>query len=407
MTEAEKAFEREIRAQLQSRARIVTNTEAEVKALLARALEKILGILADEPTDYQLWSLPQLVKEIGVVATELGDTATAATATAAQAAWTAGTELVVAPLEGAGIATRASLTPHIDARQLIAMKHFMADRMKDVSLQAANKVNAELGLVVIGAQTPFEAQVAIRGVLKETSAARAATIVRTELLRVYSTASFEAMKTATAEGVPMDKVWRRSSKAHPRLTHALADGQRVASDQPFLVGGIKMMHPHDPKAPAKEVINCGCVMVPKPHGWVSTVPDHKPFTRDELNRNPTLKAIVEGRADLAADGRSAMLKSSEQAYDAAKAGGKHAGWLKTGKALSDIELDRSLKSFSRLAAKHERWLADPASKVADFAERDPRYQEGLLYGWRSDIERHRELAGIVEGILRSRKNGKP
>jgi hypothetical protein len=185
------------------------------------------------------------------------------------------------------------------------MKHFMADKMKDVSLQAANRINGELGLVVIGAQTPHEAQVAIRGVLKDKASTRAATIVRTELLRVYSTATDQAMAAAAAEGVEMDKVWRRSSKAHPRLRHALTDGQVRPWDKPFILGvrevsdpepagGIRMRHPHDPAGPAAETINCGCVMIPKPRGWRSTTPDHKPYTRDELARNPTLKAMVEG-----------------------------------------------------------------------------------------------------------------
>lgn len=290
---AEKDFDREVRRQLKHRARIVRGTEAEVRALLARALERVLGILADQPTDYQLWSLPRLTQEIARVAAELGDGATAAAAEAARASWTAGTQLVSEPLGAAGLA-RVALTPHIDTRQLQAMQHFMTDRMRDVSLKAANAINGELGLVVIGAQSPYDAQVAIRGILKESSATRAATIVRTELLRVYSTASHQAMSAAAGAGVAMDKVWRRSSKAHPRISHALADGQRVAWDEPFLIGGEKMMHPHDPKASAKNVINCGCVMVPKPRDWRSTVPDRKPFTREELARNPTLAAIVEG-----------------------------------------------------------------------------------------------------------------
>lgn len=292
---AESDWDREVGAQLKRRARIVKDTDGEIRAMLKRALEKTLGILADAPTDYQLWSLPQLVKEIGVVAAALGDEATAATARAAQETWNAGADLVLQPLDKTGLAVAHGVAPHIDTRQLVAMKHFMADKINDVSLQAANRINSELGLVVIGAQTPHEAQMAIKGILKDKAGSRAATIVRTELLRVYSTATDQAMVAAAAEGIEMDKVWRRSGKAHPRISHALADGQLVAHDQPYLVGGVKMMHPHDPKAPAKETINCGCVSVPKPRNMRPTVPDRKPFTRDELARNPTLKAIVEER----------------------------------------------------------------------------------------------------------------
>lgn len=298
MTDAEKAFEREVREQLKRRARIVREPVIEIRRLLGEALTRVLAVLAGQPSDYQLWSLPQLVKEIGVVAGELGAAATAAAAKAAQASWTAGADLVVQPLAAAGLAPVTAVAPHIDVRQLRAMQAFMADRLENVSLSAANKINSELGLVVIGAQDPYAAQVAIRGLLKGSVASRATTIVRTELLRVYSTAGAAAMDAAAEAGVAMDKVWRRSSKAHPRVSHALADGQRVAREKPFLVGGVAMMHPHDPKAPPAETINCGCVAVPKPRDWKPTMPDHKPFTADELARNPTLKTVVEGRAEL-------------------------------------------------------------------------------------------------------------
>ena len=124
---------------------------------------------------------------------------------------------------------------------------------------------------------------------------RATTIVRTELGRVYSVAADERAGQATAAGVGMDKVWRRSGKLRPRLTHALADGQRVAADQPFTIGGVKMQHPHDPAAPASETINCGCVALYRPRDWAQTLPDHRPFTAQELDRYPKLADMEEAR----------------------------------------------------------------------------------------------------------------
>lgn len=292
-------FEKEVRAQVKRRAAIVRSTDAEVKRLLALALQRVLGLLADQPTDYQLWALPNLAQEIGRIAAELGDAAGSAAAAAAGESWAAGRDLVLEPiaqmLGAEGDVKLAAIAPRLNARVLTAMQHFMADRLKDVSLKAAGAINSELGLVVIGAQSPWDAQGAIRAILKDSSASRAATIVRTELLRVYSVASYQSMAAAADAGIEMEKVWRRSAKAHPRVSHALADGQRVAWDQPFLIGGEKMMHPHDPKASPANTINCGCVMVPRPKGWQPTTPDHRPFTAEELARNPTLKAIVEER----------------------------------------------------------------------------------------------------------------
>lgn len=302
----EKAFNREVNAQLKHRARIVIDSQGEISALLKRALEQTLGVLANQPSDYQLWQLPQLVKEIGRVAGELGDAATAVAASSASAVWSAGIDLVEKPLAvaGAGI---VALAPHIDTRQLIAMRAFMTDRMADVSRKAASLINQELGLVVIGAQSPFEAQTKIGSILKDATTSRAMTIVRTELQRVYSTATYASLTEAAAQGQPLDKVWRRSSKAHPRLSHALADGQRRQWDKPFMIGGHALMYPHDPKAPAAETINCGCAMIPKPpvdnaYGYQSTMPDQRPFTAEELARNPKLKMMVEERDALAAKG---------------------------------------------------------------------------------------------------------
>lgn len=293
---SQKEFNAEVRAQLKRRARIVTATQTEVRALLVRALEKVAAVLADQPSDYQLWSLPQLIQEIGRVGAELGDAAVVKVAAAATEAWQAGGDLITEPLvkilDAQGAARIAGIAPRIDSRQLLAMSHFLADRMKDVALKAANAINGELGLVVIGVQTPWDAQQAIKAILKDTSASRAAMIVRTELQRVYAVAGNQSMAAAAEAGVPLDKVWRRSGKAHPRVSHALADGQRVAWDKPFMIGGEAMMHPHDPKASAKNVVNCGCVAIPKLRDVESTLPDHRPFTAEELARNPTLKTIV-------------------------------------------------------------------------------------------------------------------
>lgn len=41
----------------------------------------------------------------------------------------------------------------------------------------------------------------------------------------------------------------------PRLTHKAIDGEKVLFDQPFSIG---LMYPHDPNAPASEVIGCQC-----------------------------------------------------------------------------------------------------------------------------------------------------
>lgn len=62
-----------------------------------------------------------------------------------------------------------------------------------------------------------------------------------------------------ALGADVFKTWRHRHDAQVRPTHREAGGQTVPYGVPFLVGAVPMMHPHDPSAPAAEVVNCRCV----------------------------------------------------------------------------------------------------------------------------------------------------
>jgi hypothetical protein len=90
---------------------------------------------------------------------------------------------------------------------------------------------------------------------------RAVTIARTESLTAASIGADEAAK---ATGLQLDKVWQSSEDARVRPTHAAADGQRVDMNALFDVGGAQMRFPRDPNGPAKEVINCRCVVLYEP-----------------------------------------------------------------------------------------------------------------------------------------------
>lgn len=56
------------------------------------------------------------------------------------------------------------------------------------------------------------------------------------------------------------KEWHTIMDGRERDTHAIANGQIVPIDEPFIVGGYKMMFPRDVTygAPPKEIINCRC-----------------------------------------------------------------------------------------------------------------------------------------------------
>lgn len=60
------------------------------------------------------------------------------------------------------------------------------------------------------------------------------------------------------------KEWLSTADARCRPSHLAANGQIVAVDQPFMVGGYPMMHPGDMElgAPLSEIVLCRCTMAP-------------------------------------------------------------------------------------------------------------------------------------------------
>lgn len=311
MDEQERAFRKARNAAAQARTAILADTRAEVLRLLKLARERIQTVLAAQPTDYQQWYLPQLQREIERALAELGESSAAALSDAAGDAWRAGQDLVDDPLEAAGVRI-AGVAPAIDTGQLLAMRAFMTDRIKDVSVQAANRINAELGLTAIGAQSVNDTVKRVAEILGEGSRDRAFTIVRTELSRAYAVAAQERL-AAAAQVVPgLKKEWRRSGKLHPRPHHRDANRQIVDYDQPFTLVGpkgiVKMMFPHDPAAPAGETINCGCIMLPRPTSFRLAAAFNPNQPRDRLGR-----WTASGMAALAAD--AAANPTRQSAHD--------------------------------------------------------------------------------------------
>lgn len=90
---------------------------------------------------------------------------------------------------------------------------------------------------------------------------RARTVARTEVVGAYNGGLHDAfaMIVENDPGTEWVKRWLATEDQRTRPDHVEADGQTVPFGQPFIVGGFQMMHPHDPDAPAKEVINCRCV----------------------------------------------------------------------------------------------------------------------------------------------------
>jgi SPP1 gp7 family putative phage head morphogenesis protein len=98
----------------------------------------------------------------------------------------------------------------------------------------------------------------VRGVFSEASTTRARTIARTEVIGATNESQLAAAKQS---GVSTTKQWLAAHDSRTRPSHGSADGQTVAVDQPFIVGGSSLMHPGDSSGPARETINCRCTQI--------------------------------------------------------------------------------------------------------------------------------------------------
>jgi hypothetical protein len=86
---------------------------------------------------------------------------------------------------------------------------------------------------------------------------RAMLLARTDMIGLVNGGSL-----AAAQLVDMPfKQWLTAQDERVRDSHADADGQTVAIDQPFDVGGASLDYPGDPDGPDEEVFNCRCTLV--------------------------------------------------------------------------------------------------------------------------------------------------
>ena len=90
--------------------------------------------------------------------------------------------------------------------------------------------------------------------------ARATRIARTEVLTASSFANNSAGDLlGNKYGIKLKKSWLPTPWGDFREHHlAMATKKPIPFEDYYLVGGVRMKHPHDPNAPASEVINCRC-----------------------------------------------------------------------------------------------------------------------------------------------------
>lgn len=95
------------------------------------------------------------------------------------------------------------------------------------------------------------------------TAKQAMRVARTERTRVQSQARVQAMEEAAAMGIQIEYEWS-TRMVNSRDTHISMNGWRRKTGEAFnSPSGAVLRYPGDPSAPAKEVINCHCRLIPR------------------------------------------------------------------------------------------------------------------------------------------------
>ena len=93
---------------------------------------------------------------------------------------------------------------------------------------------------------------------------RAEVIGRTEALRAVHAGNDEAYRQAIDGGAiaraEIQRTWVTARDERVRPTHRAAGGQVRGLDEPFIVGGAQLRYPGDPRAPARETVQCRCAL---------------------------------------------------------------------------------------------------------------------------------------------------
>lgn len=142
---------------------------------------------------------------------------------------------------------------------LEAIKQFGAQQVSEINTTTKNALIEQIQEGIAEGESIPDIAKRIDEVFNTAQTTRAITIARTETHTATVGGTFTTYKAAGFRA----KEWLTSIDGREREWHGTMDGQIVGIDEPFISGqGNELMFPGDPSAPANEIINCRCAVVP-------------------------------------------------------------------------------------------------------------------------------------------------
>lgn len=132
------------------------------------------------------------------------------------------------------------------------------NRLRNAGTQVWDRVRRDLQKAVDEGRPNSELAGAIKASFQGISDTRPMAIAQTETTVIYETGRDMVFREA---GVQYTQWLHSGLTDHARVSHQAAHEQVREMGMPFDIGGVPMMFPGDPEAPADEVINCRCVRI--------------------------------------------------------------------------------------------------------------------------------------------------
>jgi hypothetical protein len=262
---------KEIERLLKAKDRQILDGATAVRGLLVEVKRQIVTeLLTVQGESYAAYHLQQNLASIERYLRGFEAAAGAQMGQLLDAAYEAGADLPAAAARAGGLFVSFG---HIPGPVLQTLKDFSVHKISGLTADAFSRLRGELTLGILGQKTPHQVTQAIAGTLESPGVfksieERAETIARTEMGRAFSQATQTGLAQAQTSVPGLKKQWWHAGHPkRPRQNHLALHGQIQPVDKPFLLGSLSMMFPRDPKAPASEVINCGCEHVPWHESW--------------------------------------------------------------------------------------------------------------------------------------------